>query len=239
MREPLVGVQIQLQKQLRVDGGPAADDRLKVARQIGPFERPGDVARQRLERGRLIATDVPARQPMVPGAIRKLLDGEAIDLLDFCREGVLLEELGGRRVQARGRPDCARSRAGRRPGRREAAGARPDARYSDRARARIPATGRPRAAAARRPRSAAVPCAERHPIGPDRQLLEQPVVRGEFLRHLLLPGERVGHRQRDGGPLGRVGERRQEPASAIDHRVRRAVRRIRGDERGVQTGAPR
>ena len=84
MRKPLVRVQIELQKQLRVDGGPAADDRLEVARQIGPFERPGDVARQRFERGRLTLAEVPARQPVMPGAIRELLDGEAIDLLDFC-----------------------------------------------------------------------------------------------------------------------------------------------------------
>ena len=95
MWKALVRVEIQLEKQPRVDRGAAAGDQLEIPAQIRSVEGPDDVARQRLERRRLAPAEVPARQPVMPGAIRKLLDGEAVDLLDLGGEVVLLEELPG------------------------------------------------------------------------------------------------------------------------------------------------
>ena len=60
-----VGVEIELQEQLSVEVvWPAIDHCVEVARQVGSFECSRGLARQRVERGQLTVSEVPARQPV-------------------------------------------------------------------------------------------------------------------------------------------------------------------------------
>ena len=241
MREPVVRVAIQLQEQLRVDARARRDHGGKVPRELRAGEGAGHVFRQGPKRRGLPPAQKPPGEAVMPRTIRELLHGAPVGVFDLHGEIVLIEELSRGRIEAGivwiavdftpvhlkgiGQPFL-----------RHQAGdiAIEHTRIFLRANASRRALG-----AVDGPFRGHCPRPQRHAAGARRQLLQQPIVDGELLVHLLGACERIGHLESHAGPLRSAGKRRHERAPAIDHGIGLTVGGIGRDQRRVQFGPAR
>ncbi len=93
VRKSLVGIEIQLEIQLRPDVTVSSDDVIEVRFEVAAREDFQHLAGELFELVVSLVAQVEPRELVVPGAIGKLLDGALVDFLFLRAQLILFEEL--------------------------------------------------------------------------------------------------------------------------------------------------